>query len=87
VRWIDIKYDDNISEAEYMQSTEHWPQEYEPQVPEYWADTRKPTKRLPNGALLYLCARCKEFKAKRDFYADKRVPCGIRNKCKKCYHK
>lgn len=45
-------------------------------------DTRKPNK---DG--LYQCTMCKMFKPKSEFYKDNRVPCGIRNKCKKCYHK
>lgn len=34
----------------------------------------------------YQCTKCKEFKPKSEFYNDIRVPCGIRSKCKKCYH-
>ncbi|MCL2357005.1 MAG: hypothetical protein FWC70_07595 [Defluviitaleaceae bacterium] len=51
-------------------------------VPDYFTDTRKPHK-----GNKYRCTRCGQYKPKSDFYKDKRVPCGIRNKCKACYHK
>lgn len=54
--------------------------------PSYFKDTRKPTK-VENGKILYKCTYCKEFKPKEMFYTDKRNPCGIRNRCKKCYHR
>ncbi len=47
-----------------------------------YKDTRKPNK---NG--LYRCTLCGQYKPKSMFYKDKRVPCGIRNRCKECYHK
>ena len=48
----------------------------------YYKDTRKLYK---DG--LYRCTRCGQYKPKSEFYKDNRVPCGIRSKCKKCYHK
>lgn len=45
-------------------------------------DTSKPHR---DGK--YRCARCGRYKPPEDFYKDKRVPCGIRNRCKTCYHK
>lgn len=48
----------------------------------FYRDSRKPHK----GGL-YQCTMCKQYKPKREFYVDKRVPCGIRSKCKECYHK
>ena len=52
----------------------------------YFKDTRKKSKTV-NGVVLYRCTRCGQYKSRIDFYKDKRVPCGIRNKCKMCYHK
>lgn len=52
----------------------------------FFRDTRKPTK-IANGQTLYRCTRCGQYKPKSEFYKDSRVPCGIRDKCKSCYHK
>lgn len=49
-------------------------------------NTRKPIKTL-GGVDLYQCTLCKQYKSKEEFYKDKRNPCGIRNRCIKCYHK
>ena len=35
----------------------------------------------------YRCSMCGVFKPKKDYYTDKRVPCGVRSRCKACYHK
>ena len=48
----------------------------------YFKNTRKPTNKG-----LYQCTLCKKYKPKTEFYKDNRVPCGIRNRCKECYHK
>jgi len=48
----------------------------------HYKDTRK-----PNQKGLYQCTFCKKYKPKSEFYKDRRVPCGIRNRCKECYHK
>jgi len=48
----------------------------------YYKDTHKLCK---NG--LYRCTRCGQYKPKSEFYKDNRIPCGIRSKCKQCYHK
>jgi hypothetical protein len=53
---------------------------------QYYADKSK-SKRVDNGTTIYKCTSCGQYKPKRDFYKDSRVPCGIRSKCKKCYHK
>lgn len=50
--------------------------------PKYFKDTSKNNKKG-----MYQCTLCKKYKPKSDFYKDKRVPCGIRSRCKECYHK
>ena len=49
-------------------------------------DTHKPF-RFVNGVKLYRCTKCGQYKPKSEYYKDKRNPCGVRNRCKKCYHK
>jgi hypothetical protein len=48
----------------------------------FFKDTRKPNK---HG--LFKCTLCGEFKSRNNFYKDSRVPCGVRSRCKACYHK
>ncbi len=72
---------DNISEAGYMASTEEWD---EPQRAR--SDHSKPS-RIINGVRAYRCTRCGQYKPESGFYKDSRVPCGVRDKCKACYHK
>lgn len=76
--------DDTWTEAEYLESFET-PEDRE--VPPYFADRSKPRRDGPKGQARYRCTACGQYKPKTDFYADRRVPCGIRSKCKKCYHK
>lgn len=66
-----------MSEAKYLYENEDFTFE-----PPLYKDTRKSNC---NG--LYQCTRCGKFKSKIEFYTDKRVPCGIRSRCKDCYHK
>ncbi|MCL2223588.1 MAG: hypothetical protein FWB96_01325 [Defluviitaleaceae bacterium] len=54
----------------------------EREPPEHWKDTSKPRK-----GNKYRCTRCGQYKPKSEFYKDTRVPCGIRHRCKACYHK
>lgn len=80
-----MKIDEDISEAEFMYdaSEELYCEDNE----EFsFKDTRKKT-RLVDGKIFYMCSRCGQYKSKDEYYKDKRVPCGIRNKCKLCYHK
>lgn len=69
-----------MSEASYLYGQEDFTLVQSSQC--HYRDTSKPKL---NG--LYQCTKCEIFKPKSDFYADKRVPCGIRNRCKICYHK
>ena len=69
--------DKNITEAEYLYDAEYYLIE-----PNYYTDTSKKHK-----GELYRCTRCGQYKPKSEFYKDARVPCGIRSKCKECYHK
>ncbi len=41
-------------------------------------------KQSKNGQ--YRCTRCGQYKSAGQFYKDDRVPCGIRSRCKSCYH-
>lgn len=52
----------------------------------YYSDKSKLNK-IVNGVSTYRCARCGEYKPKSDYYKDNRTPCGIRSKCKRCYHR
>ena len=79
-------FDDNNSESENLQSQEDWTSEFEPTIPEWFKDTSKKTK-VVNGVTLYRCSRCGQYKSKNEYYKDKRVPIGIRHRCKSCYHK
>jgi hypothetical protein len=73
---------DNISEAQCLEEYVS----YYFQDKAHWSDTSKKSK-VVNGVALYRCTRCGQYKPKSDYYKDKRVPCGIRNRCKSCYHK
>jgi len=42
-------------------------------------------KQSKNGQ--FRCTRCGQYKPADQFYKDDRVPCGIRSRCKSCYHK
>lgn len=82
-------YDTNITEAEHLYSQEDFTDslfdnnDYTNRLkPFYFKDTRKKEK---NGQ--YRCTRCGQYKNISEFYKDPRVPCGVRSKCKKCYHK
>lgn len=67
-----------MSEADYLNDgSDYIISDYK-----FWVDKSKPNK---NG--LYKCTLCGKYKRKSDFYKDKRVPCGIRSRCKECYHK
>lgn len=74
---------DYISESEYLQMHDDWTEV--DQKPLYFKDTSKPTK-IVGKQELYKCTKCGKFKPKSEFYKDNRVPCGIRNRCKVCYH-
>ena len=52
---------------------------------DYFTDTGKPN-RVVNGTTAYRCTKCGQYKTKGEFYKDRRVPCGIRSRCIKCYH-
>ena len=73
---------ETISEAEAMLDSA----DYIDAGSRFFRDTRKPTKTV-NGNTFYRCTRCGQYMPKSEFYKDKRVPCGIRDKCKKCYHR
>lgn len=76
-----MKIYDNISEADCMEDGA----DYIAHEPENTGNPKR--MRTVDGQLTYRCTRCGQYKPKSEFYSDKRVPCGIRNKCKKCYHK
>lgn len=86
--------DKNITEAEYLYDVEYYFENGSEihsltncdsvvrSEPRYYKDTSKKQR-----GDLYRCTRCGQYKPKSEFYKDARVPCGIRSKCKECYHK
>ena len=79
-----MNIDDNISEADFMfDPADEIIDDTETTA---FIDTRKAARNLGRKTL-YRCTRCGQYKPKSEFYLDKRVPCGMRSKCKICYHK
>jgi len=73
-------------EAMYLEYQDDYYSNDRSDLPKYFKDTSK-KKRTVRGVVQYRCTRCGQYKPKSEYYKDVRVPCGIRNRCKSCYHK
>jgi len=69
-----------LSEADCMEDGDDYIEK------RHFRDASKP-KKIVKGIIVYRCTDCGQYKPRNEYYNDKRVPCGIRNKCKLCYHK